>query len=404
MRLPKALLLVAATAIAIATSLRAAPPTPATQPSRPATPRIDSVVMSAKQPQAADKATIWYDDFDGPEKTYTESTGPVDKTVGFGGAGASMLCLYEKGQQGKGNRKVFFGDSPAGKVVGKGEKFDEIYWRLYVKHQEGWISGTATPDLGGPDKMTRATSIVSDKWQQAMIAHVWSTGDSLTLDPASGIKDGKVVTTKYNDFENLHWLGNKPAAKFPIHSTAEAGWWVCVECRAKLNTPGKKDGINQLWIDGRLEAERKNLDWRGTYEKFGINAVFVEAYWNKGSPVDQKRWYDNLVIATSPIGPVTTPRNAVILKMPYRGPGALADWELEIAADPDGKDIAWRSKSLGTVERAEVNAKTGQFEGSLASKDKLAGDHVYFGRVRQRGAAPEWSDWSPWHQAFHTEP
>ena len=52
---------------------------------------------------------------------------------------------------------------------------------------------------------------------------------------------------------------------------------MCVEARAKLNTPGQKDGLNQLWIDGKLETERRNLDWRGTFTERGINAVFLEA-------------------------------------------------------------------------------------------------------------------------------
>ena len=164
--------------------------------------------------------------------------------------------MYEKGTRGTGNRKVFFGDSPTGKVVRKGQSFDDIYWRVYVKHQHGWTGG-------GPAKLSRATSIVSPRWAQAMIAHVWSSGEALTLDPATGVRGDQVVTTRYNDFPNLRWLGNKPASQFRLHSTQESGRWVCVEARAKLNTPGKKDGLNQLWIDGRLEAERKNLDWRG---------------------------------------------------------------------------------------------------------------------------------------------
>ena len=216
----------------------------------PQTPRIDSVVMSKPQPHESDPAVIWYDDFDGPAKPYTESEGGLDAQEAFGGEGRSMLGLYEKGQQGRGNRKVFFGDSPTGKVVQKGKHFDDIYWRIYVKHQPDWAGG-------GPDKLARATSIVSANWAQAMIAHVWSSGEALTLDPASGVRGDRVVTTRYNDFSNLHWLGNKPVSTFKFHGTEEAGRWVCVESRAKLNTPGKHDGLNQLWIDGRLEVDAR---------------------------------------------------------------------------------------------------------------------------------------------------
>ena len=149
----------------------------------PEVPRIDSVVMSTPQPQASDDAVIWYDDFDGPEKAYTESQGQLDDAQAFGGQGRSMLSWYEQGSRGTGNRKVFFGDSPTGKVVRKGQVFDDIYWRVYVKHQHGWTGG-------GPAKLSRATSIVSPNWSQAMISHVWSSGEALTLDPASGDRGG----------------------------------------------------------------------------------------------------------------------------------------------------------------------------------------------------------------------
>jgi len=263
----------------------------------PETPRVDSAVMSKPQPHETSKAVIWYDDFDGEEKNYPESSGGLDEKQTFGGQGKFMLCLYEKGSRGVGGRKVFFGDGPAYKPVNSGKQYDGIYWRIYVKHQYGWAGG-------GPAKLSRATSIVSPRWAQAMIAHVWSSGEALTLDPATGVRGEEVVTRKYNDFEMLKWLGNKPTSKFKLHSTEESGRWVCVEARAKLNTPGQSDGLNQLWLDGKLEAERKNLDWRGSYTGHGINAVFLEAYWNSGSPVTQSRWLDNFVISTEPIGPV----------------------------------------------------------------------------------------------------
>jgi len=362
----------------------------------PEVPRIDYVVPSPRQPQENDSATIWYDDFNGPPKAYTESGGDLDDKTALGGEGKSMRCLYEKGQQGKGNRKVFFGDSPTGKVVRKGETFTDVYWRIYVRHQYGWTGG-------GPAKMSRATSIVSSKWNQAMIAHVWSSGEALTLDPAGGVRGSEVVTTKYNDFDRLHWLGNKPASTFLIHSTAEAGWWVCVESRAKLNAPGAKDGLNQLWLDGRLEAERKSLDWRGSYAGHGINAVFLEAYWNQGSPVTQTRWYDNFVISAQPIGPVVCPRNPVLIKTPYHGAGELAAWEVELAADADGKTVVWQSKPQGAADRVSADATAGAFAGPLAGKAALTPGSTYWCRARQKSSTGAWSDWSRWHQALATE-
>jgi hypothetical protein len=362
----------------------------------PEVPRIDSVVMSVPQPQASGEAIIWYDDFDGPQKAYTESQGSLDNAQAFGGQGRSMLSVYEKGTRGTGNRKVFFGDSPTGRVVRKGQSFDDIYWRVYVKHQHGWTGG-------GPAKLSRATSIVSPRWSQAMIAHVWSSGEALTLDPATGVRGDQVMTTRYNDFPNLRWLGNKPTSRFQLHSTQEAGRWVCVEARAKLNTPGRKDGLNQLWIDGRLEAERKNVDWRGSYTKHGINAVFLETYWNAGSPVTQSRWIDNFAISTEPIGPVVCPRNPVLIKTPYHGPGKMESWQVEVAGVEEDGPVIWRSHLLTEGQRVEINADTGTFVGPLANKSQLDAGQVYYFRVRQGSDTGQTSAWSPWHQPIKTE-
>lgn len=365
--------------------------------SQPQTPRIDSVVMLSVQPHEDDPNVIWYDDFDGPPKKYGEGSIRIEQEETFGGTGQSFEHFYDKGSRGSGGCKVFFGDSPTGSpVIQKGKRFEDVYWRVYVKHQYGWTGG-------GPDKLSRATSMVSSNWAQAMIAHVWSSGQSLTLDPASGVRGANIVTTKYNDFDNLRWLGNKPVSNFKIHSTEEAGWWVCVESRAKINSPGQRDGSNQLWLDGRLEAERKNLDWMGSYTKHAINAVFLEAYWNNGSPVAQYRWLDNYVISSAPIGPVVCSRNPTYIKTPYRDDGSSGGWELELTDDEDNGVVVWKSNIITNSLQVEVNSETGDFFEDLSNQNKLASSTAYFARVREKDSNGDWSSWSHWHQPIKTE-
>lgn len=341
-------------------------------------PRIESIVPAAKQPHEGDPAVLWYDSFDGPESVqeqYLEyqAGSPGSKRSekeALGGAGRSMELHYAKGSQGVGGRKIVFGDCPFGKPLRKGEKFTDIYWRIYVKHQKGWT--------GAPAKMSRATGFVSGQWNQAFILHVWSgKGPTLTLDPARGVRDGQVVTTKYNDFANLKWLGNSPSGAFPIHATEESGRWVCVEARLKLNTPGKNDGIASLWVDGVLDTERTGMDFRESYDARTINAVMLEAYWNDGSPADQYRWYDDFVVSTKPIGPVTAAAVPQVLLT------AATACDVEVAADGKGEKIVWRSKP--------GEAK----DGKLTLGGKYESGTVYFCRVRKSGGT-----WSGWHQPF----
>lgn len=368
----------------------------AAPPAQVEIPRIDFVEMLKPQPHENDPAVIWYDDFSS-EKKYMGVKGEIDNSVDFGVKGGSMDAGFNKGDvTGRGNRQVAFGDFPGNVAkVREGEQFDEVYWRIYVKHEHGWE--------GRPAKMSRATSIVSSNWQQAMIAHVWSGPEnSLNLDPASGVEGqtDKINTRKYNDFERLRWLGNRPASDYQITATEESGHWVLVESRAKLNTPGKSDGINQLWIDGRLEAERTNLNFRGNYTDQGINAVFLESYWNTGSGKTQGRWFDNFVISTKPIGPVVCPVNPVLHKNPYYGPGKLDEWEVELSSDYQGSNVVFKSKKLKGKEQVKIDKKSGEFLGSLGEKSSLDSGKTYYCRVRQKSSTGEWSDWSRWHQGF----
>ena len=165
--------------------------------------------------------------------------------VAFGNEGKSLKCIYEKGSQGKGNRKVFFGDSPTGKVVRKGEKFEDVYWRLYVKHQYGWTGG-------GPDKLSRATSIVSGQWNaghdRPRLEHRRYPHAGPGQRRSSATRSSR---TKYNDFDNLHWLGQKPAATMPISSTAESGWWVCGRGSGQTeHAPAKRMGCSSSGSTG----------------------------------------------------------------------------------------------------------------------------------------------------------
>jgi hypothetical protein len=355
-------------------------------------PRIDSVVMLEIQPHADDPATIWYDDFT-EARVYGEATGIVDFSIGYGGRGGSLPMIYEEGSRGRGDRKVFFGDNPDGRtVVRAGEQFRDVYWRFYVKHQHGWT--------GNPAKMSRANALVSSDWRQGMIAHLWDGGDSLMIDPATGIRNSTVATTRYNDFENLDWMGARARASFPLHSTQESGYWVPVEARARLNTPGSADGVFKLWINGRLEAALEGLDWHGGYIEHGINAVFLESYWNDRSPVSQRRWFDNFVISTAPIGPVRTSRNPEVIKS--LEPGARTGiWQVEAAKFDDMTTPVWRSHPVVHQARVRIDAEEGRFENGGS---QLAADARYFLRIRRQSASGRWSDWSHWHQPFRTAP
>lgn len=216
--------------------------------------------------------------------------------IGINGS-RGVRTVFQRGEVGAGGFKLAFGRVPSSyfdKGIRSDEDFRDIYYRLYVKHQTGWV--------GSPAKLSRATVFAGSNWSQAMIAHLWSSGDFLLVDPASGIDErGQVVTTRYNDFANLKWLGYQKGIT-PIFATEFADTWYCVEAHVRLNDPGESNGVQEFWIDGRLEARREGLNFVGSYTDYGINAIFIENYWNSGSPKEQERYFDNFVVSSERIG------------------------------------------------------------------------------------------------------
>jgi hypothetical protein len=80
--------------------------------------------------------------------------------------------------------------------------------------------------------------------------------------------------------------------------------WICAEFMLKHNTPGKPDGEQAFWIDGKLLGHWRGINWRKT-EGLKANALTLESYitdrWTK-NPVNTV-YFDNLIIAREYIGP-----------------------------------------------------------------------------------------------------
>lgn len=260
---------------------------------------------------------IFCDDFESQQPLsdrYFEVGDNGGDFIPLGGVGREnsrgLRTIFQAGEVSAGGMKKSFGRTPSN-YIGKhaampDSTFMEIFWKMDVRHQEGWQGN-------GPAKLSRALTMANGNWATGAMAHLWSGGpgnEFLGMDPASGIDvNGNLVTTKYNDFANMRWLGWKPGT-IPLYADENAGQWYCIEGHVKLNTPGEKDGVFEFWINDTLQAGSYNLNWHGNWNanpnNYGINSVFFENYWNDGSPVEQERYFDNIVIATDRIGCIET--------------------------------------------------------------------------------------------------
>jgi hypothetical protein len=85
----------------------------------------------------------------------------------------------------------------------------------------------------------------------------------------------------------------------------EVGRWYSYEIMVKANTPGQRDGRVAIWIDGKLIADFLNLRLRDV-STLKINKVELDLFIkNNNTTADMLKWYDNVVIASSYIGPMS---------------------------------------------------------------------------------------------------
>jgi hypothetical protein len=78
--------------------------------------------------------------------------------------------------------------------------------------------------------------------------------------------------------------------------------WYCYEVMVQANTPGQKDGRIAFWLDGKLLADFGNLRLRDV-DTLKIDRFGLSFHIRDNSNGIGKKWYDDVVAATSYIGP-----------------------------------------------------------------------------------------------------
>jgi hypothetical protein len=278
---------------------------------------VPASTLTCSNWQSLHPTWIWCDDFETDTSALWADRNNPSTFIRSAGNGYnntySMRATYSAttGVANAGDFTIAFGLSPVTpKVVSSdNNKYTDIYWRAFVRTSANWLPGTGA-------KLTRATSFVNTSWAQAMIAHFWdsSTPGILSVDPVSGVCQGglkpdgvtpcttsTVITTGWNDFANFYWLGIENGT-IPALQPSRANVWQCIEGRTRLNDAGQSNGVQELWIDGTLDAQRTNLNFVGSYSTYGINIFRVENYMNAGTGQSQYRDWDNLVISATRIG------------------------------------------------------------------------------------------------------
>jgi hypothetical protein len=179
------------------------------------------------------------------------------------------------------------------------------YYRMFEKDWE-WPKGYGPHDgmiFGGTwDAPTKTDlSIYVDFWQTAdTVARIATAKQKIGYDGWNDWlkKKGRLAPVGGNGFA---WNKSKP-------DKIEPGKWHCVEVMVKLSAPGQEDGAVKLWVNGKLVSEYSDLPLRDAdHPDLLLNMAFLAPYFHPGSGKDQTHWADQIVVATSYIGPVRKP-------------------------------------------------------------------------------------------------
>lgn len=129
-----------------------------------------------------------------------------------------------------------------------------------------------------------------------------------------GYTHAYVYHPEQDDVYGEHWYSDgivsNGAQSFGPHFISrprvipQRGEWISYEVLVQLNTPGIRDGRVAVWQDGKLIADWVSLRFRDV-STVKIDEIQLENG-GQGSAQQNDKWYDNLVLATSYIGPLAT--------------------------------------------------------------------------------------------------
>jgi hypothetical protein len=249
---------------------------------------------------------------------------------GYTGRGKVLSIRHRAGQFGGGaSFKARF--APDNQNKKGSSRFDDVYFAydIYLSSNTvfmpahklpGLMTGTLLEASHSGDKVTgiKPEGIVAFNSRVAIY-----TSASF---PAIPVSKGALINYTYDaqrtrstDFLNTsdpsEDIDNSLGANVDKLYTIPTGRWVTIEQRVKLNSADsndiynpdndRKDGLAQVWVDGKLMLSRTHL-WRWT-DTMKADGFWLYDYYNdrpelsSPPPEDQFTYYDNIRVSTSPI-------------------------------------------------------------------------------------------------------
>jgi hypothetical protein len=213
-----------------------------------------------------------------------------------GGKRAVEFLLRQGGEAGHGAIRQF----PQG--------YDALFVRYYLKfHKEDDFYNSAHDGVnivalapGFPPERPFTAGTRADGRNKFMASlDTWRTRRMTPVPHAPG----ELIVYCYHPEQRGGYGDNfYPRERFPV----ERDRWYCCELMVKANTVGQRDGRVAYWVDGKLVGDFPGLRLRDV-DTLKINFMSIGFYIGNNRIRDNAIWYDDLVAATSYIGPMKPP-------------------------------------------------------------------------------------------------
>lgn len=203
---------------------------------------------------------------------------------------------------------------------------DVVFLRFYAKFEKGYDHPGGSTHNGGviaahyyPDG--RATpGIPADGSNKFLVGFETERGDSpspgplniYVYHPEQGGSFGDHIYPTGKVVPSVIRSPAPPPISFGPHFVPrpdfipELDRWYCYEFMVQANTPGQRDGRVALWVDGKLIADFPNFRFRDV-ASLKIDTFGIGLYLRPNLVRENRKWFDDVVAATSYIGPIAEP-------------------------------------------------------------------------------------------------
>jgi hypothetical protein len=212
--------------------------------------------------------------------------GVLEVTTSPVAGGTHALTAFELGGgTASGWASLFFADHP--ELGGSsGAPVDDVYFSSQVRFSpgfefqsgkmfilasfDGWAAGYAQPNSWSPFYLLLQ---VDSNGEPEGVVHDKTTGTSL--------------------WRAMH---RNVGASDPL----QTGRWYELGYRVKLNAPGRADGVFQVWIDGILKLDYRDVVYRAQGSSYDWNHFMLSPYQSNVPSADQEQYWDDVMLVDLP--------------------------------------------------------------------------------------------------------